>query len=150
PLGGARLADHAALQDRPDLVDRLEAHAGEVRRALLTGPTAVLHSDLHEENLLDDDGVITVIDVGEALVGPAAWEFAAIAYFADWPFVDAVLAASIPRATTSEAELARWQADTAAIGLAFGVYRWALDRDLAADEDAHDAAFLEATLRRLR
>ena len=27
PLGGARLADHAALRDRPDLVDRLEAHA---------------------------------------------------------------------------------------------------------------------------
>ena len=117
---------------------------------MLTGPTAVLHSDLHEENLLDDDGAITVIDVGEALVGPAAWEFAAIAYFADWPFAEAVLAAAIPPAATSEAELARWRADASAIGLAFGVYRWALDRDLAVDEDAHDAAFLEATLRRLR
>ena len=52
-----------------------------------------LHSDLHDENILDDDEVPGFIDFGEALVGPAAWEFAALAYFLDWPTADAILAA---------------------------------------------------------
>ena len=62
-----------------------------------------LHSDLHEENILDADGALGIIDFGEALIGPAAWEFASLGYFMDWPFADATLAAY----ATDGAELAR-------------------------------------------
>ena len=42
-----------------------------------------------------------------------------------------------------------WSRDAAAIGLSFGVYRWAQDRELEVDEDAHDEAFLVETLSRM-
>jgi Ser/Thr protein kinase RdoA (MazF antagonist) len=145
PLGGALLAAHPALAERPDLVARLEPHADRIREALLRGPGAPLHSDLHDENILDDDGVPGFIDFGEALIGPAAWEFAALAYFLDWPTADAILAAYLDDGQLVDP----WSRDTAAIGLCFGVYRWAQDRELDVDEDAHDEAFLVETLSRM-
>ena len=94
PLGGALLAGAPGTRRASELlVARLEPHADRIREALLRAPGVPLHSDLHDENILDDDGVPGFIDFGEALVGPAAWEFAAIAYFLDWPTADAVLAA---------------------------------------------------------
>ena len=108
-------------------------------------PGVPLHSDLHDENILDDDGVPGFIDFGEALVGPAAWEFAALAYFLDWPTADAILAAYLD----DEHLVGSWSRDAAAIGLCFGVYRWAQDRELEVDEDAHDEAFLVETLSRM-
>jgi hypothetical protein len=78
------------------------------------------------------------------MVGPAAWEFATLAYFAGWPFADRVLDAYL-----AGAEPTRWRADTAAIALAFGTYRWQQDRNLGIDDDEHDAGFLAQTLDRL-
>ncbi len=147
PLGDARLDGHAALADRPALRDRLEAHATTVRAALERGPDVPLHSDLHEENILDAgaDGELGFIDFGEALVGPAAWEFGALGYFLGWSLADATLAAYLddPRS------LEQWRADVSAIALCFGVYRWAQDRELEMDADAHDETFLIQTLARL-
>ncbi len=145
PLGDARLDDHPALAGRRDLRGRLDAHAGRVRDALLSAPAVPLHSDLHEENILDLDGGLGYIDFGEALVGPAAWEFAATGYFLDWATADAVLGAYLPMGVAPE----RMRADASAIGLCFGVYRWAQDRDMELDQDEFDEGYLEATLARL-
>ena len=145
PLGSVGIEAHPPLSLRPDLRRRLEARAPVVRAALLGGPAVVLHSDLHEENLLEADGLVHVIDFGEALVGPAAWEVASIAYFLGWDVADATLDALVEDVTVR----AGWRADAAAIGLAFGVYRWHQDDELGMDEDVHDEAFLESTLARI-
>jgi aminoglycoside phosphotransferase (APT) family kinase protein len=146
PLGGARLAVHPALRDRDDLATLLGAHAGVVRAALLDGPTAIIHTDLHEENTLDDGGRVSIIDLGEAFVGPVAWEFASIAYFGGWPFADRVLEAYL--AGTGGTDGA-WHREVAAAALCFGVFRWQQDRTMALDQDAHNEGFLETTLERL-
>ena len=145
PLGDAHLADHPALADRAGLRRRLDAHADTVRAALLRGPGVPLHSDLHEENILDLDGSLGYIDFGEALLGPAAWEFAAMGYFMDWPTSDAVLMGYVPTASARE----RLRADASVIGLCFGVYRWAQDRDMALDQDQANETYLEAALARI-
>lgn len=145
PLGDARLADNVPLAVRPTLSSRLAPHADTVRHALLTGPTAILHSDLHDENVLDANGAVHVIDFGIALVGPAAWEIAATGYFLGWPVADATLDALVIDAADRD----RWRRDASAIALAFGVYRWHQDHELGMDEDVHDAAFLEETLGRI-
>ncbi len=145
PLGEARLDIHSALADRDTLRARLEVHAPTVRRALGRGPGVPLHSDLHEENILDAGGSLGIIDFGEALIGPAAWEFASLGYFMEWPFADATLEAY----AADVAELTRLRKDANAIGLCFGVYRWAQDHELGIDEDAYDEAFLSRTLSRM-
>ncbi len=146
PLGDARLEDHVPLAARPTLSARLVPHADAIRRALITGPTAILHSDMHEENVLEADGAIHVIDFGEALVGPAAWEIAATGYFLGWPVADALLDALVVDAAARD----RWRREASAIALAFGVYRWHQDHELGMDEDAHDETFLEDSLDRQR
>jgi len=145
PLGGARLDVHAALSQHAQLAERIEAHSELVREALLRGPGVPLHSDLHEENILDDDGVPGFIDFGEALVGPAAWEFASLAYFLGWPMADGILAAYL--VDGQELEARRHEASL--VALCFGVYRWAQDRDLAEDRDDEDESFLRETLDRV-
>jgi aminoglycoside phosphotransferase (APT) family kinase protein len=144
PLGDARLDIHPALAERRTLSVRLDARAPAVRLALTEGRGVPLHSDLHEENILDAGGALGIIDFGQALIGPAAWDFAALAYFLGWPTADATLAAYARDA----AELSSLRADATAIGLCFGVFRWAQDRERGIDEDAHDEAFLLETLSR--
>ena len=56
-----------------------------VRAAMAEGPFVLVHSDLHEENILSDGGRgWPFIDFGETFVGAAAWEFATFAYFTSW------------------------------------------------------------------
>jgi Ser/Thr protein kinase RdoA (MazF antagonist) len=145
PLGDARLEDEPSLADRPELVARLEAHATTVRDALSRGPGVPVHSDLHEENILDADGSLSFIDFGMALIGPAAWEFAALGYFLGWPLADRTLAAYLD----DPDDLARWHADASAFALCFGVYRRPQDRAHGFDEDDHNETFLHEALERL-
>ena len=147
PLGDARLDGHPALPERPELVARLEPHADRIRGALLCGPGVPLHSDLHEENILDADGVPGVIDFGQALVGPAAWEFASIGYFMGWPMADAILASYLDGGDADGGHPS--SADINAIALAFGVYRWAQDRAMALDTDTYNETFLLEMLGRI-
>ena len=144
PLGDARLDTHPALAERRDLRVRLDARAPAVRLALTEARGVPLHSDLHDENILDAGGALGIIDFGQALIGPAAWEFAALAYFLGWSTADATLEAYARDA----AESSRLRTDATAIGLCFGVYRWAQDVELGIDEDAYDEAFLVETLNR--
>jgi aminoglycoside phosphotransferase (APT) family kinase protein len=141
PLDGSRLVDHPAIGEDPRLVAAMDAHADSVRSALVEGPRSVLHSDLHDGNVMDDGGRLTILDVGEALVGPVDWDIAAIAFFLDWPTADAV-AAALGDPPDRRPTVAR-------IGLAFGAYRWHLSREHAFDDDDHDRAYLDACLARL-
>lgn len=146
PCGGARLDRHLALAEREALRIRLEASRSLVFGALQRGPDVPLHGDLHEENILVAADGTGIIDFGEAFIGPAAWEFAALAFFAGWSLADAVLLSY----TDSAAERRRLSEDATAIGLCFGTYRWAQARELAIDEDADIEEFLHETLTRMR
>jgi Ser/Thr protein kinase RdoA (MazF antagonist) len=138
PLDGSRLADHPAIGPVPGLARRIGAWRKEVTEALLDGPTVVLHSDLHEQNVLDDEGRLTFIDFGEALIGPLAWDLAAIAFFLDWSVADTLIGDDQGLAIS-----------TARIGLCFGAYRWHSSREHQFDDDEHDRVYLETCLDRL-
>ena len=105
----------------------------------------LVHSDLHEENILAEDDRLGFIDFGETFRGTAAWEFASIAYFLGWPMADAVLDAYLP----TPADVASWVPPVTRLALSFGLSRWEQDRDMGVDEEAHDRGFLQATLDRL-
>ena len=139
------LAAHPALGDRDVLRARLDLHAPTIRGALDRGPGVPLHSDLHEENILDSSGELGIIDFGEAFIGPVAWEFAALAYFLGWSMADATLAAY----AGGGAEQERLGTDANAIGLCFGVHRWAQDRRRGVDQDLYNEAFVLRTLTRM-
>ena len=144
PFGGTPLTAHPALAERPDLVAAIEVHAPAIRHAALGPPAVIVHSDLHEENILEDGGRLGFIDFGECFAGAAAWEFATLAYFGGWPWADRSLAADPPGPDPSSRAVA-----VALLALSFGLYRWQQDRRLGVDDEAHDEAFLWATLARL-
>jgi len=81
PVGGRPLEAQPALAGRPALRAALARHAVAVRAAMVRRPLVLVHSDLHEENMLFDGHRLAFIDFGETFVGAAAWEFASIAYF---------------------------------------------------------------------
>ena len=138
------LRDHEQVRPNPDLARRLIANTTGVLGAIVAGPFGLVHADLHEENILDDEGRLTLIDFGGALVGPLAWEYASFAYFAGWQAGDALLDASVDGANT-----AAMREQASALGLAFGVYRWRWERVRESHEDDYHATFLESTLTRL-
>lgn len=144
PFGGASLAAHPALGDRPGMIAAIETHASAIRRAAVAGPPVIVHSDLHEENILEDDRRLGFLDVGECFVGAAGWDFAALAYFGGWPWAGRILVAYGP-----EANALPIADSVAALALSFGLYRWQQDRRLGVDGDAHDEAFLIESLARL-
>jgi aminoglycoside phosphotransferase (APT) family kinase protein len=139
------LGFHPAWRGHRDLLAAIGKEAGAALDAALAGPTVLVHSDLHEENILEDRDHLGFIDFGETFRGAAAWEFASIAYFLGWPLADAVLAAY----ASSPAEVVRWTPPVTRLALSFGLSRWEQDRDLGVDGDEHDEAFLRASMARL-
>ena len=111
----------------------------ESSASLLGGPVAILHSDLHEGNVLDDDGVLTVIDSGRPSSGRSHGTSPRSA--SSWTGDRG--RGRRPCATMPGAR------DAARIGLAFGAYRWHLSREHAFDDDEHDRAYLETCLTRI-
>jgi aminoglycoside phosphotransferase (APT) family kinase protein len=144
PFDRAELNEHPALVDRPELASAIEPHAPLIRRAALDGHMVIVHCDLHEENILEDDRRLGFIDFGECFVGTAGWDFAAIAYFGGWPLAERVLGAY--RDETLPIQL---HADPiAALALSFGLYRWQQDRRLGVDGDDYNHEFLRETVAR--
>jgi Ser/Thr protein kinase RdoA (MazF antagonist) len=144
-VDGTDLARHPAWPDHRELLERVGEHAAAAIDDALAGPMVLVHSDLHEENVLEaEDGQLGFIDFGETFRGAAAWEFASIAYFLGWPIAESVLAAY--RAGSS---VDAWAAPVARLALSFGLSRWEQDRSMGVDEEAHDEAFLRASLARL-
>ena len=144
PFGGAALRAHPALAERPELATEIEAHAPRIRKAALGQPAVIVHSDLHEENILELDGRLGFIDFGECFAGAAGWDVAALAYFGGWPWADRVQAADLAAGGPPPVNT-----DVPALALSFGLYRWQQDRRQGVDGEDHDEAFLRATLARL-
>lgn len=145
PIGGRPLAAHPALADRPALRTRVERHAAAVQAAIARPPLVLVHSDLHEENMLFDGERLAFIDFGETFEGAAGWEFASMAYFTSWDLADAVLV----RYLDDPAEAPAWRAEVALLALSFGLCRWEQDIDMALDTDAYNEGFLRQTLGRI-
>jgi aminoglycoside phosphotransferase (APT) family kinase protein len=138
PFDGTGVRDHPALHDLPDLARTLETQVERIEAAALAGPMALVHADLHEENILEDGRRLTFIDFGEAFIGSADWEQATFAYFMGWELADQAFGATGPDPCSA-----------AALALSFGVHRWRQDRRLGLDEDAYNESFLRSTLARL-
>ncbi len=145
PIGDRPLSAHPALAGRPALRARVERHANAVQAAMERPPLVLVHSDLHEENMLSDGDRLSFIDFGETFVGAAAWEFASIAYFTSWALADAILV----RYLDDPAAASAWRSDVALLALSFGLCRWEQDLDMALDTDAYNEGFLRQTLGRI-
>lgn len=68
----------------PELSRPLSQLEGSLR-ALTDLPAAVCHTDLHVNQLLWQEGrLAALLDFGDASIGPAAWDWASLAYFHGW------------------------------------------------------------------
>ena len=145
PTGPRSLADHPALADHPHLISRIARHADAVQAAMAEGPYVLVHSDLHEENILFDGRRLAFIDFGETFVGAPAWEVATFAYFTSWVTADALIVA-IARSGQDTAGLRR---ASAFLALSWGLIRWEQDRGMQLLTDEYNEGFLRQTLGRI-
>ena len=149
PFDGTSLIAHPVARLAPRLIEPASRFReallrfGELRRG------AVLHSDLNPEHLYLEEGrLATIIDFGDAFVGPPAADFATFAShyaFPDgWQRVERALEGYAASAVLRETRLAEAQL----FGVALGLYR--IRKRVAlqqpAERIARDVAFLEATI----
>ncbi len=146
PFGAARIDAHPALVDRPELVAAGAGHADAIRAAAFEGPGVIVHSDLHEENILQDGRRLGFIDFGECFVGAAGWELATIAYFGGWPLAERTLA-ELP---SEDDDGTRRLVSIEALAMCFALFRWEQDLRAGLNDPAYSEAFLRETLARLR
>jgi Ser/Thr protein kinase RdoA (MazF antagonist) len=146
PLGDARIEAHPALIERPALAAAIAGEAAAIRTAALDGPGVIVHSDLHEANILQNGRRLGFIDFGECFVGAAGWELATIAYFGGWSLAERVLAA-LP---SHGHDLSRQLVSIRALAICFALFRWEQDLRLGLNDPAHSEAFLRETLARFR
>lgn len=65
----------------PEFARTIAQLEGEIIDAL-DGPVGLLHSDLHNQHLLQTDGRLTgLLDFGDAFVGSIAWDFGLIVWY---------------------------------------------------------------------
>jgi len=93
PFDGSSLGDHPSLISLPSLADCAPGLASQIEAAA-SGPTGVVHSDLHREHLLvnDDGSLAGVLDFGDAFVGAIAWDFALLNWYFGRPNAELVAA----------------------------------------------------------
>lgn len=145
PFSSPTLASHPALRDQARLAAAIEARGPLVHELALEGPAVLVHTDLHDENILQSGETLGFIDFGETFVGSARWEFAALAYFLGWSLMDATLAAYLDPSD----DLDTWRSDVAAVALSFGAGRWQQDRRMGIENEAHNQAFLREAIERI-
>lgn len=85
PFDDSRLADHAVSRIWPDRVAELDARRGNILAAA-AGPRTVVHTDLHPQHLIvagpgQPNGLVGVLDFGDAFAGVAAWDHACLRYY---------------------------------------------------------------------
>ena len=84
PFDGRPLSAKALVWLAPELTDPLTRLEEELR-ALAKLPTAVCHTDLHRAQCIWRGGrLAALLDFGDASIGPAAWDWASLAYFHGW------------------------------------------------------------------
>lgn len=120
PFDDTRLDDHPVAARWPSLVPSLLAHRDGILEAG-SGPATVVHSDLHPDHLLIEDGRLTgLLDLGDTFPGPAEWDVACLRYYhAD--IADRIAAAG-----------GCWDLERARrLTIAFGLYKLAKQPDRA-------------------
>lgn len=94
PLNGLLLSDQPLSQHAPNLAGPLAALEPELRH-VITGQTAVCHTDLHGGQFRWHRGrLLALLDFGDAAVGPPAWDGASLAYFHGWTVAEQVAQAA--------------------------------------------------------
>jgi len=141
PFDNSRLEEHPALRDRAELRQSVAEIGARIEAANGEGAACLVHSDVHEENILDDRGRLSFIDFGEAFIGAIDWEFATLAYFVGWPAADQIMGAYCRPAEAASR--------VAALAVSFGLYRWWQDRQRGVDDELHDEAFIRSALDRV-
>lgn len=83
PFGSSPLSDHPAVRMSPVLSEPLAAMEPQLVSFVRDGNTpVVIHSDLHERQLLQHDNRLTaVLDFNDAIVGRCEWDFGSYLYF---------------------------------------------------------------------
>jgi hypothetical protein len=78
PFTSAPLRDHPAVLDNPTLLDPLSSMQPRLSEFLADRNGVVVHSDLHERQLLTDGTTLAaVLDFNDAVVGRLEWDFGA-------------------------------------------------------------------------
>jgi aminoglycoside phosphotransferase (APT) family kinase protein len=145
PFDGTSLIAHPVARLAPRLIEP----ASRFREALLRFTElrrgVVTHSDLNPEHLFLEGGrLATLIDFGDAFVGPPAADFAVFASHYGWPRVERALEGYAASTVLRETRLAEAQLFAVALGLYRIRKRVTLQQP--AERIAKDIAFLEATI----
>lgn len=82
PFDASKIDSHPIFKQAPEIGHAVASLANCIEAAA-TGPTGVVHSDLHREHLLTDTrGLLTgVLDFGDAFIGSVAWDFALLNWY---------------------------------------------------------------------
>ncbi len=135
PFDGRPLVAHPVVRAAPALVGGLAAlRAPLLRWADPAIPTAVCHGDLKPNHArIDADGRLAgLIDFGDAMVAPRAWDLATFAWHAGWPAVDALLEGYEPKRLLRES--LRAEAEHLVVPLVLGYFERDVRRGAPAGE----------------
>lgn len=82
PFDQSGIDDHPARRISPELVDQVAERRDDIVGAA-QGRTGLVHSDLHREHLLVDEGwrLGGLLDFGDAFIGCTAWDFALLLWY---------------------------------------------------------------------
>lgn len=81
PFDGTDLADHPVALRWPELQAPIASREADILAAGSAPPT-VVHTDLHWDHLLVDDGRLSaILDFGDAFAGPPGWDHACLRYY---------------------------------------------------------------------
>ena len=81
PFDGADLHGHPIAARWPELITAIADRAEPILAAGLA-PATVVHTDLHWDHLLVDDGRLAgILDFGDAFAGPPGWDEACLRYY---------------------------------------------------------------------
>ncbi|MBX2867309.1 MAG: aminoglycoside phosphotransferase family protein [Acidiferrobacterales bacterium] len=82
PFSTVSLRNHPSVRAQPKLEEKLLPLETELREFSENGTPTIVHSDLHERQLLEYNGnLTTVLDFNDAVVGRPEWDLGSYLYF---------------------------------------------------------------------
>jgi len=82
PFSPKPLAHHPSVQEQPRLLEKLKPLESVLLDFIHDGSPTLVHSDLHEGQLLESNGKLTtLLDFNEAMVGRREWDLGSYLYF---------------------------------------------------------------------
>jgi hypothetical protein len=82
PFTKNELANHPSVKAKPSLYEKLLAQESRLRSFVSEGTPVVTHSDLHEGQILVDNGRLNaLLDFNDAGVARCEWDFGSYLYF---------------------------------------------------------------------